>query len=617
MATLALAAAGAAIGGALLPTGFTLLGATITGATIGSQIGALAGAFVDQSLLGASGGGPRSGPRLSDLKITASTEGAPVPRLYGRSRLGGQVIWATDIEEQRVTSGGGKGAPATPSTEQFLYYANFAVALCEGEITGLGRVWADGKELDLSDYDWRLHAGADDQAPDSLIVTREGADNAPAYRGVAYIVFERMPLKNFGNRLPQLSFEVYRAVDPFEAQVRAVVLIPGSGEFVYATDPVTRSVGLAQSETENTHTRRGGTDWAVALDQLQDTLPNAGSVSLVVSWFGTDLRAGECLIRPCVDTADKDTGPIAWGVAGLTRAAAPVVSSHGGRAAYGGTPSDQTVIGAIQDLAARGLGVTLTPFILMDIPAGNTLPDPYTGDTGQPAYPWRGRITVDPAPGEGGSPDKTVGAVTQLDAFIGTAMRADFAIVGETVVYSGPPEWSLRRMVLHYAHLAAAAGGVDAFVIGSELRGLTQVRSDASTYPFVAALAALAAEVKIVLGPGTRVTYAADWSEYFGHQPAAARAMSSSISIRSGPHRPSTPSPSISTGRLPIGATAANTPMPLPAPAPSTISTISNPTSPAVKASTGITPVAPTATPNSARPSPTAPASRGCFVSRT
>lgn len=118
MATLALAAAGAAIGGALLPAGVTLLGATITGATIGSQIGALAGAFVDQSLFGASGGGPRSGPQLSDLKVTASTEGAPIPRLYGRARLGGQMIWATDIEEQRVSSGGGgKGAPAAPARD--------------------------------------------------------------------------------------------------------------------------------------------------------------------------------------------------------------------------------------------------------------------------------------------------------------------------------------------------------------------------------------------------------------------------------------------------------------------------------------------------------------------
>ena len=43
MATLALAAAGSAIGGALLPAGFSVLGATLTGAAIGSQLRALAG----------------------------------------------------------------------------------------------------------------------------------------------------------------------------------------------------------------------------------------------------------------------------------------------------------------------------------------------------------------------------------------------------------------------------------------------------------------------------------------------------------------------------------------------------------------------------------------------
>ncbi|MGE5510142.1 MAG: baseplate multidomain protein megatron [Bacteroidota bacterium] len=524
MATLALAAAGAAVGGALLPAGVSLFGATLSGAVIGSQVGALAGSFIDQALLSPSGSArTASGPRLSDLKVTASTEGAAIPRLYGRSRLGGQLIWATDIEEERVVSGAssakGGGGSSGSGGAQYLYYANFAIALCEGPITSIGRVWADGKEIDLSDYTWRIYTGTESQTPDSLIAAREGAGSAPAYRGVAYIVFERMPLARFANRIPQLSFEVYRAVDPFESQVRGVVLIPGCGEFVYAPEPVTRDIGFSESEAENIHTRQGGTDWDVAIDQLQATLPNARSVSLVVSWFGTDLRAGHCQLRPAVDTGDKSTSPIAWSVAGLDRTTAPVVSTVDGRAAYGGTPSDQTVIAAIQNLRSRGFSVTLTPFILMDVPAGNTLPDPYTSAAGQPAYPWRGRITVDPAPGRPGSPDKTATAASQLAAFIGTAAPGDFAIVDGAVAYSGPDEWSFRRLVLHYAHLAVAAGGVDAFVLGTELRGLTQVRSSASAYPFVTALMSLAADVKSVLGSSTKVTYAADWSEYFGHQP--------------------------------------------------------------------------------------------------
>ena len=525
MATLALAVAGAAVGSALLPAGVTILGATLTGAAIGSQVGALAGSFIDQSLFGAAGQSRAlNGPRLTELRVTGSSEGAPIPRLYGRARIGGQIVWATDFEEEVVTTsqgGGGKGGALGPQskTTEYRYYASFAVALAEGEIAGIGRVWADGAELDLSTATWRLHAGSETQAPDSLIEAHEGAGNAPAYRDVAYVVFERLALAPFGNRIPQLSFEVHRAVDSFEGSVRAVTLIPGAGEFVCAQEPVTRKVGIAANVSENVHTRQGGTDWSISLDQLEATLPNVASVNLIVGWFGTDLRAGLCEVRPGVDFADKVTQPLVWSVAGVDREEAHLVSLVGGRAAYGGTPSDDTVVSAIQDLKARGFSVALTPFVFMDVPAGNTLPDPYTGGTGQPAYPWRGRITVTPAPGQPGSPDKTAAAATQVAAFVGTADVADFAIDGENVVYSGPAEWSFRRFILHYAHLAEAAGGVDGFVIGTELKGLTTVRDSASTYPFVAALADLAADVKSVVGSGTKATYAADWSEYFGHQP--------------------------------------------------------------------------------------------------
>jgi hypothetical protein len=528
MATLALAAAGAAVGGALLPGGVTLLGATLSGAALGSQIGALAGSFVDQALFAPSGQARAfAGPRLSELRITASSEGAPIPRLYGRARLGGQIIWATNLEEevvQQSQSGGGKGGSSRSAATgiEYRYFANFAVALAEGPITGIGRVWADGRELDLSTVTHRVYTGTASQLPDSLIEAKEGAGNAPAYRGIAHVVFERLALADFGNRIPQLSFEVTRAVDDFESKVRALCMIPGAGEFAYATEAVNRRVGSATTVSENVHTLQGGTDWSVALDQLQAALPNVATVSLVVGWFGTDLRAGHCEIRPGVDAADKVTEPIAWSVAGLSRssAATHIVSTVEDRAAYGGTPSDASVIAAVRDLQDRGLAVTFAPFIFMDVPAGNALPDPYTGAASQPAHPWRGRITISPAAGQALSPDKTAAAATQVAAFVGTAQPSDFAVDGDSVVYSGPAEWSYRRFVLHCAHLCVAAGGVDAFIIGSELRGLTWVRDSVSSYPFVAALVDLAADVKAILGPSTKVTYAADWTEYFGHQPA-------------------------------------------------------------------------------------------------
>ncbi len=226
------------------------------------------------------------------------------------------MIWATPFEEQVVTSssgGGGKGLPGSSGSEStstaYRYFANFAVAVAEGEISGISRMWADGVEIDRSQMTHRVYTGSEIQAPDSLIVAREGAGNAPAYRGTAYVVFERLALEAFGNRLPQLSFEVHRSVEAFGSQIRAVVMIPGSGEFAYATEPVTQRTGLSGSASENVHTRQGGTDWTVSVDQLEAMLPNARNVSLVVSWFGTDLRAGVCNVKPGVENDSKITNP--------------------------------------------------------------------------------------------------------------------------------------------------------------------------------------------------------------------------------------------------------------------------------------------------------------------
>jgi len=354
-----------------------------------------------------------------------------------------------------------------------------------------------------------------------------GAANTPSYRGAAYVVFEELPLTDYGNRLPQLSFEVFRPLadpDTAEGLTQAVTMIPASGEFTYATQAIRKGDSGTQ-QAENLNVLSDTADMVVALDRLQAMAPNVKSVSLVVAWFGNDLRAGNCTIRPGVEVPAKTTSPKTWSVNGVARANAHLVSRDvENRPVYGGTPADFAVVQAIQEMKARGLRVTFYPFILMDVPPGNTLPDPYSDNAsavGQPTFPWRGRITCSPAAGYAGSVDKTVAAASQVANFFGGATPANFAVSGETVSWIGSPsDWGFRRMVLHYAHLCKAAGGVNAFIIGSEMRGLTTICSGASSYPAVAILKSLAADVRVILGPGTKIGYAADWSEYFGHQPA-------------------------------------------------------------------------------------------------
>lgn len=199
MATLVLQAAGAAVGALFGPFGVIA----------GRAIGALAGYAIDQSLFGEKR--TREGARLADLDVQASREGAAIPRIYGRVRLSGQVIWATRFEEEvSETREGGKGGGGGTTIRTYSYFANCAIGLCEGPVARIGRVWADGKPFDLSTVTHRFYRGDAAQGVDSLIEAKQG--EAPAYRDTATIVFERFPLADFGNRLPQLSFEVIRPV---------------------------------------------------------------------------------------------------------------------------------------------------------------------------------------------------------------------------------------------------------------------------------------------------------------------------------------------------------------------------------------------------------------------
>ncbi|MEL6236331.1 MAG: glycoside hydrolase/phage tail family protein, partial [Pseudomonadota bacterium] len=526
MATLLLTAVGASLGGSL---GGTVLG--LSGAVIGRAVGATIGTVIDRRLLGG-GSDPVEVGRASSFRVQGSSEGAPLPYTAGRMRIAGQVIWSTRFLET-VSSGGGsgKGLGAGPEVREYSYSVSCAIGLCEGEILRIGRVWADGQAFPLETATYRLYRGGADQLPDALIEAVEGTGMAPAYRGTAYLVLENLDVTEFGNRIPQFNVEVFRQPDvPAELvpevawrpadRLRGVALTPGTGEYALATTRVNYVLGKGEARLANVNNTTGETDIRAAFAQLEAELPSCDAVSLVVSWFGDDLRCDRCTLRPKVEQITHDGAEMPWSVSGLARSGAETISRKDDRPNFGGTPSDQSVIEAIHELQADGRRVMFYPFILMDVPDANGLGDPWTGAVDQPPFPWRGRITLSTAPGQAGSPDKTAAAAAEVDAFFGAAQPGDFVQLADRVTYTGPQDWGVRRFILHYAHLCAAAGGVDAFCIGSEMRSLTQIRDGAGSYPAVAALRALAQDVRSILGPTTKISYAADWSEYFSHQPS-------------------------------------------------------------------------------------------------
>ena len=524
MATIVFSAAGAALGGSV---GGTVLGLSMT--AVGRFAGATLGRALDQRLLGA-GADPVETGRVDRFRLTGAGEGDAVAQLHGRMRLGGQVIWASRFSETVRTRGGGKGTAPRPKTRSYSYTVSLAVALCAGEIGGVTRVWADGTEVAPEDLNMRVYTGTREQAPDPLIEAIEGAGAVPAYRGTAYVVMEELALEQFGNRVPQFSFEVVRHGDaapgatPGPGQlVRAVAMIPGTGEYALATTPVSYDHGPGARISANVHAPSGESDFATSVARLGAEAPGCAAVSLILGWFGDDLRCGQCTLRPKVEHHDADGAEMPWRVAGLARADAGLVPRDDeDRPVYGGTPADAASIEALRHLAAEGKAVMVYPFILMEQMPGNGLPDPWSDAPDQPHLPWRGRITADIAPGRDGSPDGTADTDAQVAAFFGTAQASDFTVDGDSVAYDGPDEWRYNRFILHQAALCAAAGGVEAFCIGSEMRALTRLRGANGRFPAVDALVALAAEVRTILGPQTLISYAADWSEYAGFSPQEA-----------------------------------------------------------------------------------------------
>src|SRR5690606_5555161 len=244
------------------------------------------------------------------------------------------------------------------------------------------------------------------------------------------------------NRMPNITVEVFSLPtynsEALESIIRGWDMMPATGEYVYATEHIylggQPAEGVGSEGNESTapitiNSLHGIPDAIWSLDQLEMLSPNTQTVALVVSWMGNDLRIDKCLLRPHVEaTSGKNTYPWNWRVSGITRGSAQRVHVEVvdgvERPLIGGTPADEAVYLMIQVLNDRGYYVIFYPFIMMDITTDDELPSPYGGT--QPNFPWRGRITCDPAPGRPGTPDQTAAAASQVAAFFGSAAPGDF-----------------------------------------------------------------------------------------------------------------------------------------------------------------------------------------------
>lgn len=146
---------------------------------------------------------------IADFQINTASYGEVVPEILGTTRVSGNVIDYDDFtaHEHQSTTRTGKGGGSKHTEITYTYTVAAAIALCEGPIAGVGKVWRD-KEIytyPSEKIELTLFNGEQGQAPWPYMVSKH-PEKALPYSGLAYMA----GVVDLGDRgsLPQYNFEV-------------------------------------------------------------------------------------------------------------------------------------------------------------------------------------------------------------------------------------------------------------------------------------------------------------------------------------------------------------------------------------------------------------------------
>ena len=147
---------------------------------------------------------------IADFQINTASYGEVVPEILGTTRVSGNIIDYEDFtaHEHKTTTRTGKGGGSKHTDISYTYTVAAAIALCEGPIAGIGKVWKDKEvyQYPNESIQLTLFNGAIAQAPWPYMTSKH-PDKALPYSGLAYMA----GVVDLGDRgsLPQYNFEVY------------------------------------------------------------------------------------------------------------------------------------------------------------------------------------------------------------------------------------------------------------------------------------------------------------------------------------------------------------------------------------------------------------------------
>lgn len=176
------------------------------------------------------------GPRLTDLQISTSAFGEHIDKGYGTGPMAGDLLWLKGNKLDEVANtqkSGGKGFGSSATHTDFEYFATFIMGFGQGPASGVRRIWADKKLIyDVTGANetiakaglaFRFRGGTEEQTVDPDYAADVGDDMAVPMRGEVYITFLSYPLKDHGNRIPNIEAEIV-----FEPTSPQIAVISGS-----------------------------------------------------------------------------------------------------------------------------------------------------------------------------------------------------------------------------------------------------------------------------------------------------------------------------------------------------------------------------------------------------
>lgn len=162
--------------------------------------------------------------KISNFTVTTAEYGSAVPEVFGTTRRSGNVIYYDDFtaHEHRESHKAGKGGRRKTVTITYTYTVATILGLCEGPITGIGKVWLGKSVYDYPNDNIGLTCwtGTDTQQPWAYVQGKH-PDKALPYKGLAYMAGvvdlgdnATFPTYNFEIKGKLLSTGDYTDVNP-------------------------------------------------------------------------------------------------------------------------------------------------------------------------------------------------------------------------------------------------------------------------------------------------------------------------------------------------------------------------------------------------------------------